>query len=260
MPKPKILVFDIETAPALGDVWGLWQNNVGLSQLRKSGFIMSWSAKWLGEKKVYYADCSKNGEADEMDMLLKLVDLLDQADMIIAHNGDRFDMGWVRGRMLYYGIPPFGPVKQIDTLKVAKRHFRLISNKLEYIAKLLGCDEKLKHKNFAGHELWAECIKGNKKAWKEMKTYNKQDVVTLEQVYYKLRPFMTNHPNVGLYGVGKQIACPLCGSNHVHKRGFAYTGVSVFQRYRCNDCGGWSRKAINLVPKERRKNILRNVI
>ena len=92
MPKPKILVFDIETAPALGDVWGLWQNNVGLNQLRKSGFIMSWSAKWLGEKKVYYADCSKNGEADEMDMLLQLVDLLDQADMIIAHNGDRFDI------------------------------------------------------------------------------------------------------------------------------------------------------------------------
>jgi len=260
MAPPKILIWDIETAPALGDVWGLWQNNVGLNQLKKSGYIMSFAAKWLGEPKIFYADCSKNGEKDELDMLLQLYALLEEADMVVAHNGDRFDMGWVKGRCIYYGLPPLPPVKQIDTLKVVKREFRFLSNKLEYVAKLLGCEEKLKHKEFGGHELWAECLKGNQRAWKEMKVYNKQDVVTLEQVYLRLRPWMRNHPNWGLWENAGVPTCVACGGKHIHKRGTTKTGVSVFQRTRCMDCGHWGRYAVNLIDKDDRKVLLRNVV
>lgn len=151
-------------------------------------------------------------------------------------------------------------MKQIDTLKTARKEFRLLSNKLEYLAKLLGCDEKLKHKEYAGHELWAECIKGNKRAWREMKIYNKQDVITLEQVYLKLRPWMRNHPNLGLFMNVDYPVCGACGSEHVHRRGYAYTGVSMFVRTRCVDCGHWDRFATNVLAKEHRANLLRNVV
>ncbi len=255
----KILIFDIETAPILADVWGLWKNNVGLNQIQRNGFIMSWCAKWLGEDYTYYMDCRDNGEEDEKGVIEGLVDLFNQADAVVAHNGDKFDMRWVRGRCLIHGIEPFAPIKQIDTLKTAKGQFYLHSNRLAYIADVLNCAPKETHLKFPGHSMWTECLKGNQEAWQEMEDYNRQDVLTLEEVYLKLRPWIKNHPNVGLYGDMEEVACPKCGGTHLNKRGFAYTSVGRYQRYQCNDCGGWARGRTTTIEKDQRKQVVSNV-
>ena len=256
----KILIFDIETAPGLGDIWHCWKANIGVKQLRDRGFIMSWAAKFLDEDYVYYDSCRSFGKAEEKRILETFKEVIEKADVVVAHNGDNFDMKWIRAQMLYHNMEPVPPIKQVDTLKIAKQQFRFMHNRLEYLANFLGCTPKDQHKEFPGHELWSECLAGNQKAWDEMIKYNIQDVITLEEIYLKLRPWTKGGalaPNLGINDEGH--VCPKCGSHHVQRRGFAYTNVSKFQRYKCNDCGGWSRGRTNVVNKERRKTLLTNV-
>lgn len=253
--QPKVLFIDIENSPILADVWGLWKNNVGLNQIRQNGYIMSYAAKFLGTETIYHSDLS--GYKTEKDLLKEMADLIGQADIVVAQNGDKHDLPWIRTRMVKNRMKPLAPVKQVDTLKIAKRMFMFHSNKLEFLADFLGVGRKLKHEKFPGHELWTECMKGNKAAWREMKKYNIHDVVLLEDVYLALRPWALGNPNFAVYN-GEEV-CPKCGHKHLQKRGFAYTGVSKFQRYRCTSCGGWSRGRVNLLTKEERKALLANV-
>lgn len=257
--QANILVVDIETAPALGYVWRIWKENVGINQLEGHGYVMSFSAKWLGSDKVYYEE--QRG-FDDKKLIEKLNSFLDKADIVIAHNGDKFDFPTVRSRSAVHKLRPPSPYRVIDTLKVAKREFRFLSNKLEYLAEILDCAPKMKHAKFPGFDLWKECMAGNDDAWKEMKEYNIQDVQTLEEVYLAMRPWIRNHPNLGVYQdneVGKPV-CPKCGGNHVHYRGFAYTNLSKFHRFRCVDCGGWGRERVNQIPKEERPALGANII
>ena len=256
----KILSLDIETSPILADVWNLWKQNVGLNQIRKNGYIMTYAAKFLDEDYVYYDSCRRRGPKDEKRLLKTLRDLINRADVVVAHNGDNFDLKWIRAQMVFHGLKPIPPIKQVDTLKIAKQQFRFHSNRLEFLANFLGCAPKKKHEKFPGHELWTQCTLGNKEAWDEMLDYNIQDVITLEEVYLKLRPWTKGGalaPNLGINEEGH--VCPKCGGKHLQRRGYAYTNVSKFQRYRCNDCGGWSRGRTNVIDKERRKSLLTNV-
>ena len=253
---PKILVFDLETKPNLGYFWRIWQENIGIKQILEASQIMSWCAKWLGEKEIFYEDSRK--EDDDKRLLKNLIKLLDEADFVIAHNGVRFDMKQLRGRALVQGYKPFSPVKVIDTFLIARREFGLVSNKLEYLADILGCAPKDGHKEYPGFELWRECLKGNEHAWDVMEEYNKQDVLTLEQVYLAIRPYDTQHANLGVYEeAAESPVCPKCGSIHLQRRGFAYTNVAKYQRYQCGDCGGWSRSRYQ--EDARGHNLLANV-
>ena len=83
-------------------------------------------------------------------------------------------------------------------------------------------------------------MQGNKSAWNKMIQYNKQDVILLEAVYEKFKPYITNHPNLGLYQQ-KDFACPNCGSIHLQRRGFNRTKTNTYQRYQCQSCGAWSQ-------------------
>mgnify|MGYP003145899441 CR=1 FL=1 len=245
----RILILDIETAPNLAYVWRFFKENVSLDQLQEHSNILSVAAKWLGEKRVYYWGTDKHTEAEVLAYTNKL---LDEADIVVAHNGDRFDMAKIRGRSLVHGLDLPSPYKQIDTWKIAKREFGFDSNSLAYLADVLGCSPKTKHKEFPGFELWAECLKGNKRAWKELCLYNKQDVLTLEEIYVKIRPYARNHPSVSAVGEPGEVTCPKCGSTDQKKRGHYYTNTQKYQRYKCMGCGGWHRARFTEYPKEHR--------
>lgn len=119
----------------------------------------------------------------------------------------------------------------------------------------------MSHAKFPGYKLWDECLKGNEEAWQEMREYNIQDIVSLEELYLKMRPWMSSHPIVNLANTPKgEHHCPKCGSTHVHKRGFATTNAGVYQRYVCNDCGGWSRGRYALNNKKDREVYLTNAV
>lgn len=245
----KILIFDIETAPDLADVWGYWNNNVGLNQVRRDGWIMSFSAKWLGSNEVIYVE---NRTQNDKNLVKRLLKLIDEADIVVAHNGKSFDMGWFRGKAAIHGLQPPSPVKIIDTLIESRRLFQFPSNKLEYLLRRFKCTPKRSHKKFPGHELWVQCMLGNDEAWAEMEEYNCIDVIGLEELYLKIRPWITTHPNLNLYNDDEGHACPKCESTNLKKDGTVKLVAGVYQAYKCRDCGGWSRSNRTLLTKEKR--------
>lgn len=249
----KILSIDIETAPKRAFVWGMWKQNIGTNQLIDDWFMLTWSAKWLGEDDIIgeRLTVSEVTAQDDSRLLASLWPLLDEADVIIAHNGDRFDIPSINTRFIANGIMPPSPYKSIDTLKVAKRKFKFSSNRLDYLGEFLGCGRKL---DTGGFELWEQCLLGSEEHLDKMLEYNMQDVQLLEDVYLLLRPFIPAHPNHNIFT--EDHCCPSCGSDNVHKRGFYTTNVSKFQRYRCNDCGSWSRARTNVRTKDEMKNTL----
>jgi DNA polymerase III epsilon subunit-like protein len=251
----RILILDIETSPNIAYVWRFFKENVGAKQVLENTFIMSFAFKWLGEKETWYFSANEYGE---INLLKELIDVLDVADIVVAHNGSKFDLPTIQGRALVHGLNPPSPYKVVDTLNVARYEFNFPSNSLEYLAKILGVEEKDNHKNFPGFLLWSECLKNNPKAWDELRTYNIQDVETLEQVYLKMRPWMRRHPNIAVNEEYDRPACPKCGSHHIQLRGFVYTNTYKYRKFQCNDCGGWARTRFNEFPKEKKHALLMN--
>lgn len=257
MPKAKILIFDIETSPNIAHVWAFYQTNVGAKQLTEDGHMMSFAAKWLGNDKIIYEE---NRGKNDKALVRKLLKLVNEADLVVAHNGRKFDMGWLRSKAAIHGLKPPSPVKIVDTLLSARKEFYFPRYTLEYLARVFGCTQKLAHKKYPGHELWLECLKGNDEAWGEMKAYNVQDIVALEELYVKMIPWISNHPNLGIYEQEDHAVCKGCASSNLHKRGTYKTNLSIFQRYRCMDCGSWSRGRTNLLDKGKRKELLTNAL
>lgn len=254
----KILYIDIETAPKIAYVWRFWKENVGAKQVIDHGHIMSFSAVWNNDDYCAYAE---NRRDDDDAITADLIKLLDEADIVIGHNVDRFDCATINGRALVLGIKPPSPYKTVDTYQVAKKKFKFESNSLEYLAKVLGCEnQKLAHGKFPGFELWLQCLKGNDEAWDEMRKYNVADTFTVRDVYKKMRPWVDQHPNLGVYAEGDEPVCPKCGGKHLQRRGYAYTQVSKFQRFVCLDCGGWSRTRFNEYDKGKRKQLIVNAV
>lgn len=223
----KILFFDIETSPSLAYVWQAYDANV--ISFERDWDILSFAWKWLGDKEVQVL-----GQDDDNTLIEKLWELFDKADVIVAHNCDAFDVKKSNTMFLLHGLQPPRPYKTVDTLKVAKKYFKFDRNNLNELARYLGLGEK---RDNPGFKMWLGCIKGDPESWKLMKEYNKHDVLLLEQVYLALRPWHSGHPNLNLYD-GEE-ACPTCGSESFHRRGFSYAKVQIRQRFHCNDCGAW---------------------
>ncbi len=256
---PRILLADIETAPMLGYVWSLWENNVALNQLKKDWHVLSWSAKWLDDppNKIMYAD-QRNAKdiTDDKKLLQGIWNLLNQADIVIWQNGKNFDHKKLNARFLMQGFQPPSSYKHIDTMLLAKKHFALTSNKLEYMGDNLNTKyKKLKPSKFPGFTMWLECMAGNKEAWKEMEKYNKYDVLALEELYKKLIPW-DQSVNFNLYHDGTDHICT-CGSKDFSRNGHTYTAAGKFQRYKCNDCGAEVRGNTNLFSKDKRLSLMR---
>lgn len=229
----KILLLDIETAPNTAYVWGLFKENIPLVRLLESSYVMCWSAKWYGENVTYFSSVY---HTTMKKMLQGIHDLLSEADAVVHFNGSSFDIPTLNKEFVLHGFKPPSPYKEIDLLQVAKRRFRFTSNKLDFIAQAL----KLGKKHETTFELWVNCMNKDHEAWKKMEAYNRQDVLLLEKVYDRFKPWIKNHANVSLYNESG-LACPNCGSSKVTKRGFAYTALTRFQRYQCGGCGNWFR-------------------
>jgi len=260
MNNPRILIFDLETAPIEAYVWALWDQNIGLDQIKSEWSILAYGAKWLGEKDIFYGDTSGGGKdriRDDSKLLEGIWELFDKADIVVAQNGAKFDVKKLNARLMMHGFPPYSPIRVIDTLVASRKYFGFSSNKLAWLSRWLTTAPKSDHRKFPGFELWVECLRDNPEAWKEMKRYNIRDVIACEQLYLKLRPWIANHPNLGAYkeGITKQ-SCPKCGSTKMQKRGITVTQQGQYQRYQCNKCAGWSRGKELLLPLEERKALL----
>jgi len=235
----KILLVDLEVTPSLGWTWKKWETNI--IEFERDWYILSFSYKWLGDKKAKVVSLPefssyKKDKEDDRYLVGSLWSFFDEADIIIGHNGDAFDIKKANARFLTHGFSPPSPYKTVDTLKLARKHFKFDSNKLDDLAKYLNIGSK---ENVGGFATWKGCMTGDKKAWKKMTSYNKMDVELLEEVYNKLKPWSNTRPNLNVLN-GTIHSCPTCGKDQLQKRGFGITKVSRYQRYQCISCGSWS--------------------
>lgn len=245
---PKVLTLDIETAPATALVFGQWKQDIANVQVVKQDRVIGIGAKWLHEDKVMWRSEYHHGK----DVMVKWIrDLLNEADIVVHFNGGTFDMPWIWREIAVMGLTPPAPVREIDLLKVVKKRFRFMSNKLEAIVQWFGVGEKMKH---TGFQLWRDIEVGDevaqRKAWAIMRRYCKQDVKVEEDLYLRLLPYISNHPHVGLYAdLPAENSCANCGSEDLQNRGYQTTKVGKYRRYQCQGCGAWGRykKALALV-------------
>jgi uncharacterized protein YprB with RNaseH-like and TPR domain len=236
--KKRILFLDIETAPSLGWVWAKYDTTV--VDFKANWYMLSFAYKWIGESGIHvkglidYPGYSKDFENDKK-LCQDLWNLLDEAEIVIGHNADKFDIRKTNTRFITHGMKPPSLYKTVDTLKIARKVFKFDSNKLDDLGNYLGIGRKLPH---TGFHLWKSCMVGDESAWRIMKKYNKQDVALLEKVYFLMRPWATTHPNVNHGEPGEP--CPKCGSKEVQRRGFSYTQQGrQRQRLQCLSCFGW---------------------
>lgn len=242
----RILALDIEMAPNLGDHWGLFDQNIGLVQLRRPAYMLCWGARWYGEKRVHYRDIHHDGRHA---MVEGIRDLMDEADVIMGWNSRRFDVPHLNREIaLTEGLTPPSPHKDLDLMVETKRAFRFVSNKLDHVATQFQVGHKIQHE---GHALWQACMDGDEKAWSRMKRYQVGDVNLLIPLYEKLRPWIRNHPHIGVHD-GLLSGCPRCGSGNVQRRGTAKTATGSYARFQCQACAGWSRGPQRLATSELR--------
>jgi uncharacterized protein YprB with RNaseH-like and TPR domain len=234
--KPRILFFDIETLPNVSYTWGKYDQNV--LKFVKQSCLATFAAKWQGDSNVLVKGLPdykgyQPGSYDDRLLTKDLWNLFNEADILVAHNGDDFDIRVTQGRFLFHGFVPPSPFKTVDTKKVARRAFRFNSNKMDDLGEMLGLGRKIK----TDFELWEGCINGDLESWTKMKEYNVQDVILLEKVYNKMLPYMTQHPN---FTMGRT-ACPKCGSESIKFEVIQPAITRAYKLFRCLDCGGWSR-------------------
>ena len=254
--KTKILIFDIETSPIEVYAWSLWDKFTSIDQIIEDWSVLTISAKWLGSPRMMHFYVDPSSPRDDFDVCESLWQLLNEADIVVAHNGDRFDIKKMNTRFLLHGFPEPEPYRSVDTLKIAKRKFAFTSNKLDYIAKATGGAGKLKHEGF---NMWKRCLNGDAEALREMQEYNDVDVLELERVYMLMRGYDHLHPNVSLYGDNTEIECPTCGSSNVKATGnYSTTQTDKYATYRCQEptCGKISKSRVSEKTTHQRRNII----
>jgi hypothetical protein len=237
--QQRILFWDVETAPALAFAFQAKTDWIPSHMFQHETFLLTWAAKWAGSNRVI-SERLTGAEAraqDDSRLVTSLVELIREADVIVAHNGDGFDEKVLRGRAMLTGSEPLGPVRSVDTLKLAKRSFRLTHNSLNHLAKHLGVPQKM---DTGGFSLWRDAYLGDEKALAKMDRYCRADVRCLEGVYGAMLPHVKGLPRLIDASHDGEDVCPYCGSAERQSRGLTHTNASSFPRYRCS-CGRWYR-------------------
>lgn len=235
----RVLFWDLETAPMMAYIFQLKTEYVSPDKLLHETFMLSWSAKWEGEKKVHSAVLTGDEARaqDDRRIVESIADLVREADVVVAHHGDRFDVPVLNNRVLMQGLPPLGNVKTMDTRAMAAKSFRMASNKLDHLAYQMFGERKLK----TDFDLWRDCYFGEERALKKMVKYNRKDVVLLERVYHAMEPYVQGLPRLHTAVEPGERTCPFCGEEALRKKGTYHTNASSFQKYMCTECGRNSR-------------------
>lgn len=230
----RVLLLDIESSPILGYVWRKWQTDV--LHVVEDWKLLMVGYKWLHEKD---ARVLSGRFLTELELCAETHKLLDKADIVVAHNGDSFDVKKLQAKFAEYHFSPPSPFKTVDTCRIAKNHFGFSSNKLDDLGVVLGKGRKV---DTGGFRLWLDVMGGDKSAWKHMEDYCKRDVVLLERIYHELKPWTPRHPNMAVYNNSGDMVCSCCGGSEVEETvNKYYTNSSAYRKYRCLSCGAWSR-------------------
>ena len=255
-PTEKYLFLDVETSPDIAVTFKRFKANLSQDNiLQDGGSIISISWRWLGDDKAQGLAMSPEEALLNNDSRLCSVlwSLIEEADVIIGHNVDNFDLPIIKARMVINNFAALKKVRTIDTLKLA-RQMRFPSNRLGSLGVILGEGDKASH---SGIKTWIGCMSGEQEALDEMLVYNIEDVDLLFRVYMRLRNHDARPVNAGLFTDSEEQTCPVCGSTDIDETGnTVYTPLNEFKEHVCNDCGTRSRSRTAVTTKQKRKNLL----
>lgn len=230
--SPRILTLDIETSPNIVYAWGLWDQNIGVSQIIEPSRVLCVAAKWHGEREVLF-----HSEREGRESMARAVwDLLDDADIVVGYNHERFDLPHLHREFLLAGLVPPSPYQTVDLLKVNRRRFKWVSNRLGYVTEALGIGSKLET---GGQALWRGVLANEDKAWAKFRRYNIQDVRLTEQLFDLLAPWIKS-PHRGQWS-GDMRSCYACGSVELVLMGICYGRAVSYPKAQCADCGAWNK-------------------
>lgn len=256
--SPKILIFDIENSYTEIASWGINKQYINKGQILNDWIMISYAAKWLYDEKVYSKVLTSKESIKKTDKRIckGIRDLLEECDIAITYNGNRYDIPKLNTRLIINKISRPSPYKSIDIFQTVSRNFAFTSKSMDYVNYSLNLERK---KKTEGMGLWIRCMAGEEKALSEMKTYNIQDVVALQEQYLEIRPWIKNHPNIGLWHESKEPICGFCGSTNLKYADKLYnTTVGLYYSFRCNDCHAPGRTQEKYLSKEKRKSTIRN--
>lgn len=233
----KVLTIDIENYAAHVRTWGLFKQNIGLNQIVEPSRTFGVAYKWYHEKQAHFLS---EFDMEPEVMFQRVHELLSEADIVLHYNGTSFDLPHLNKHFVMLRMNPPRPYKQIDLLRVARKQFNFMSNKLDFVAGELGLGSKTSHDGF---DLWTRCEQGDKKAQQLMTKYAKQDVVLTEKLYNVLLPWIPNHPHLGQW-TANPWSCPNCGADidpETREDRTAKTFNQQYNSFQCVDCGHWVR-------------------
>lgn len=235
MSKPnkfKRLFFDIEVSPNVVYSWNIGETRLSHDNIIKERAIICICYKFEGDSKIHSLTWNKG---DDKKLLEDFSKIINSADEVIGHNGDNFDIKWIKARAIYHRISIIPDIQSIDTLKIARKGFRFNSNKLDYLGQYLGLGKKIDHGGFA---LWKEVLNNSKPALDKMVKYCKQDVNLLEKVFQALNKYTLPKAHIALYNGGSILDCPNCSSKRTISNGLRITATGLSKRrLQCLDCG-----------------------
>ena len=237
--KHKRLHFDLETSQIIFKGWRTGKQYVGGHQILEPTKIISVHWKWEGDSEVQNMDWGLKKQCDKK-LLEKFIPIMNQADEIVGHNGDRFDIKWVRTRAMFHGIPMNHTYNSIDTLKLAKKYLNAHSNSLKELCKYFGLELK---KDPGGIGTWdAIQFDKSREALDHLLYYGDGDIVSLEALFNKLLPYVKPNLHYGVLRGGSKWSCPHCGGDKIHKNQTYTTAAGTIQHYmRCSNkqCDGF---------------------
>lgn len=227
------LFIDIETSPNVGYFWNPGHRiSISYDNIIEERRVICVCYKWEGQDDVKALTWGK--KQDDKAIITKVSKVIEKADEIIAHNGDRFDIPWLRTRALYHRIPFASRVPSVDTLKEARRSLRLNSNRLDYIAKFTGVGRK---EDTGGFGLWKDVMTGSKDALDHMVSYCQQDVRVLEKVWSEMVPYIAHRHHAAVQNGGYRHECPHCAGTKTKRHGYSTTAAgTVMVRMLCLSC------------------------
>lgn len=243
MSAPRILLLDIETFPDIAYVWGVYQTNA--IAIKEHWYMLSFAYRWYKAGSIVchtLPDVTKRyREGDDSALCREVHRLLDEADIIVAHNGVDFDLKKINARLIAHGFEPPSPYKVVDTKRAIKQVAGFSSNKLDWLCKQLGLGAKIEHEGFP---LWQACgEKNDPAAWRRMARYNKHDVKLLGELYETIAPWI-RQPGTGVYVGDERCVNPACRSADIEWRGLSRQVTRTYRRFQCRRCGKWGRAVL----------------
>jgi len=257
-PEPRLFYVDIETSRVeyLVKTFSPRVDYLSHKDIIKDWFVICWAGQWIGTDKVFHSVVTPSEALarDDRRVCADFLEILNEADVIIAHNGDRFDMKKLRYRFRFaHNFPPPLPYRTIDTLKIMRKVYGATSNALDFLTRM---GMKIPAKLKTDLQLWKDCEAGDPVALGRMDTYCVNDIHIGIGLYKKIIPDAPNGVNLALYTDLDKPRCPRCLGDIVPVDKVTTTGANAFETYRCVECGHTGRTRQSALDKEQRRNLV----